>query len=144
MKAMEAIKAVKAKQRATCPRFGPRGSIRYDARTYRLMSLDRVSLNTLEGRVVSVAWCWERARTRCWVIRRGRSGGEGRSGLAIRQFLPACDAAPRSPAGGGAGRRRAGGGSGHPDTPRGLKPHGFSGYASAGMIVSSPHVSAWR
>ncbi|HKW21352.1 MAG TPA: transposase, partial [Ktedonobacterales bacterium] len=28
------------------------GSIRYDARTYRLMSLDRVSLNTLEGRVV--------------------------------------------------------------------------------------------
>jgi putative transposase len=36
----------------TCPQFGPRGSIRYDARTYRLMSLDRVSLNTLQGRVV--------------------------------------------------------------------------------------------
>jgi len=51
-KAVEAIKAVKAKQRETCPTFGPRGSIRYDARTYRLMSLDRVSLNTLEGRVV--------------------------------------------------------------------------------------------
>ncbi len=49
---MEAIKAVKAKKRDTCPTFGPRGSIRYDARTYRLMSLDRVSLNTLEGRVV--------------------------------------------------------------------------------------------
>ncbi len=51
-KAVEAIKAVKAKQRDTCPAFGPRGSIRYDARTYRLMRLDRVSLNTLEGRVV--------------------------------------------------------------------------------------------
>lgn len=51
-KAVEAIKAVKAKHSETCPQFGPRGSVRYDARTYRLMSLDRVSLNTLEGRVV--------------------------------------------------------------------------------------------
>jgi predicted transposase len=51
-KAVEAIKAVKAKKRETCPTFGLSGSIRYDARTYRLMSLDRVSLNTLEGRVV--------------------------------------------------------------------------------------------
>src|SRR5215831_6399094 len=51
-KAVEAIKAVKTTHRETCPRFGPRGSVRYDARTYRLMSLDRVSLNTLEGRVV--------------------------------------------------------------------------------------------
>jgi putative transposase len=51
-KAVEAIKAVKAKKREICPQFGPRGSIRYDARTYRLMSLDRVSLNTLDGRVV--------------------------------------------------------------------------------------------
>jgi IS605 OrfB family transposase len=51
-KVVEAIKAVKAKHRDTCPTFGPRGSIRYDARTYRLMSLDRVSLNTLEGGVV--------------------------------------------------------------------------------------------
>ena len=54
-KAVEAIKAVKAKHREqtnTCPRFGSHGSIRYDARTYRLMSLDRVSLNTLEGRIV--------------------------------------------------------------------------------------------
>jgi putative transposase len=51
-KAVEAIKSVKAKKRETCPAFGPRGSVRYDARTYRLMSLDRVSLNTLEGRVV--------------------------------------------------------------------------------------------
>jgi putative transposase len=51
-KAVEAIKAVQAKHHETCPQFGPRGSVRYDARTYRLMSLDRVSLNTLEGRIV--------------------------------------------------------------------------------------------
>src|SRR5262245_42437911 len=51
-KAIEAIKAVKAKRREACPRFGARGSVRYDARTYRLMSLDRVSLTTSEGRVV--------------------------------------------------------------------------------------------
>src|SRR5215472_7936823 len=31
-KAVEAIKAVKVKHRETCPRFGPRGSVRYDAR----------------------------------------------------------------------------------------------------------------
>jgi hypothetical protein len=36
----------------TRPTFGPRGSIRYDACPYRLMSLDRVSLNTMDGRVV--------------------------------------------------------------------------------------------
>jgi putative transposase len=51
-KAVEAIKAVKTKHRETCPQFGTRGSIRYDARTYRLMSLDRVSLNTMDGRIV--------------------------------------------------------------------------------------------
>ena len=51
-KAVEAIKAVKAKKRDTCPTFGLRGSIHSDARTYRLMNLDRVSLNTLQGRVV--------------------------------------------------------------------------------------------
>jgi hypothetical protein len=51
-KAVEAITATKAKGEMTCPTFGPRGSIRYDARTYRLMALDRVSLNTLSGRVV--------------------------------------------------------------------------------------------
>src|SRR5258708_16294097 len=50
-KAVEAIKALQAKRRETCPQFGPRGSVRYDARTYRLMSLDRGSLNTLDGRV---------------------------------------------------------------------------------------------
>jgi IS605 OrfB family transposase len=51
-KAVEAIKATTAKRRDICPTFGPRGSIRYDARTYRLMRLERVSLNTLNGRIV--------------------------------------------------------------------------------------------
>ena len=51
-KAVEAIKAVKAKHRETCPQFGPRGSVCYDARSYHVMSLDRVSLNTLDGRIV--------------------------------------------------------------------------------------------
>lgn len=45
-------KPVPPPEPATCPQFGPRASIRYDARTYRLMSLDRVSLGTLEGRVI--------------------------------------------------------------------------------------------
>ena len=51
-KAVESLKATRAKKSGTCPQFGPRGSIRYDARTYRLMSLDRVSLNTLQGRAI--------------------------------------------------------------------------------------------
>src|SRR6266852_4602806 len=48
-KAVEAVKAARTQEKETCPQFCPRGSIRYDARTYRLMSLDRVSLNTLHG-----------------------------------------------------------------------------------------------
>lgn len=51
-KAVEALGAARTKGETTCPTFGPRGSIRYDARTYRLLPLDRVSLNTLSGRVV--------------------------------------------------------------------------------------------
>jgi putative transposase len=51
-KALEALKATKTQQSETCPQFGERGSLRYDARTYRLLSLDRVSLNTLQGRIV--------------------------------------------------------------------------------------------
>lgn len=51
-KAMEAIKATRKKGDETCPTFGPTGAMRYDARTYRLLPLDRVSLNTLAGRVV--------------------------------------------------------------------------------------------
>ena len=51
-KAVEAIKAGKQRMKDTCPTFGARGAVRYDARTYRLMSLDHVSLNTLASRVV--------------------------------------------------------------------------------------------
>ena len=51
-KAVESIKATRARKSETRPQFGMRGSIRYDARTYRLMSLDRVSLNTVQGRVI--------------------------------------------------------------------------------------------
>jgi hypothetical protein len=44
MKAVEAIPAVTAKRREdpqTCPQFGPCGSVRYDARSYTLMSTFR-------------------------------------------------------------------------------------------------------
>lgn len=51
-KAAEAVRAARAHGSETCPIFKPESSIRYDARTYRLLSLDRVSLNTLTGRVV--------------------------------------------------------------------------------------------
>jgi putative transposase len=37
-KAVEAIKAVRAKRRDACPRFGACGSVRYDARSYTLMA----------------------------------------------------------------------------------------------------------
>ena len=50
-KAVEAIKATKAKQSETCPQFGPRSSIRYDARSFSLKSLDRVSLLSVAGRI---------------------------------------------------------------------------------------------
>ena len=58
-KAVENVKAARTqeKQRSpdqkqvTCPQFGARGSLRYDARSFRLLSLDRVSLLTVEGRI---------------------------------------------------------------------------------------------
>ena len=51
-KAAEAVRAARANGSATCPAFAAESAIRYDARTYRLMSLDRVSLHTLTGRVI--------------------------------------------------------------------------------------------
>jgi putative transposase len=51
-KAAEAVRAAHSNGHLTCPTFDADGSIRYDARTYRLLSLDRVSLNTLSGRVI--------------------------------------------------------------------------------------------
>jgi hypothetical protein len=44
MKAVEAIKAVKAKRGETCPHFGTHGSVRYDTRSYTHMGHERVSL----------------------------------------------------------------------------------------------------
>ena len=51
-KAAEAVRRARQDKKADCPTFRDDSSIRYDARTYRLMSLDRVSLNTLTGRVI--------------------------------------------------------------------------------------------
>jgi putative transposase len=62
-KAAEAVRAVRAaperRDRATdqiipktCPTFRDDGSVRYDANSYKLKSLDRVSLNTLTGRLI--------------------------------------------------------------------------------------------
>jgi transposase len=51
-KAAEAVRRARQDKRADPPIFRDHSSIRYDARTYRLLSLDRVSLNTLTGRVI--------------------------------------------------------------------------------------------
>ncbi len=50
-KAVEAVKSVQSKKRETCPVFGPRGSMRYDARSFSFKPLDHVSLLTLQGRI---------------------------------------------------------------------------------------------
>ena len=50
-KAMEAIKAARKKGGDTCPAWRADAAVRYDARTYRILPLDGVSLNTVEGRV---------------------------------------------------------------------------------------------
>jgi len=108
MKAVEAIKAVKAKghaaEIATCPRFGPRGSVRYDARSYTLMGHERVSLNTLVGRITCRLMLGERQlgllRDAAWAIggadlvwqwgRHGHGGG-GTYYLHITQSQEAPD-----------------------------------------------------
>jgi IS605 OrfB family transposase len=51
-KAVEALKALKAKGRKECPEFRPRGAITYDERILGFKGLDRVSLWTLAGRMV--------------------------------------------------------------------------------------------
>lgn len=51
-KAAEAVRASRQHANATCPAFRAHSSLRYDARTYRLMDREQVSLNTLHGRVV--------------------------------------------------------------------------------------------
>jgi putative transposase len=59
-KAVEAVKAARTQEKnrdpedspVTCPEWGSRGAVRYDIRTFRLLALDRVSLNTIAGRVI--------------------------------------------------------------------------------------------
>jgi putative transposase len=51
-KAAEVVRAARQHHNATCLTFTADSSIRYDARTYRLMTRDQVSLNTISGRVV--------------------------------------------------------------------------------------------
>jgi putative transposase len=105
MKAVEAIKAVKAKKRETCPAFGPRGSVRYDARSYTLMGRGRVSLNTLDGRVACRLALGERQlvmlRDPAWEI--GGADLVWRRGvyyLHVTQSREAPDPSPAPPAGG--------------------------------------------
>jgi IS605 OrfB family transposase len=47
------VRASRQHKDTACPTFRPDSSIRYDARTYRLMERDQVSLNTLHGRAVA-------------------------------------------------------------------------------------------
>jgi len=51
-KAAEAVRTARTNGYETCPTFRPDSSVRLDVHTYRLMSLDRVSLYTLSGRVI--------------------------------------------------------------------------------------------
>lgn len=51
-KAAEAVRAARANGHDTCPTFAPDSSIRLDVHTYRLLSLDRVSIYTMYGRVI--------------------------------------------------------------------------------------------
>jgi IS605 OrfB family transposase len=58
-KAVEAVKVTRTQEKqrqpdqkpVTCPQFWARGSMRYDARSFSLKALDRVSLLTLQGRI---------------------------------------------------------------------------------------------
>jgi IS605 OrfB family transposase len=58
-KAVEAVKGTRTQEKqrkldqkpVTSPQFGARGSMRYDARSFSLKALDRVSLLTLQGRI---------------------------------------------------------------------------------------------
>lgn len=51
-KAVEAFATLKAKGRKECPEFRPRGAVTYDERILSFKGLDRVSLWTLQGRMV--------------------------------------------------------------------------------------------
>jgi IS605 OrfB family transposase len=51
-KAVEALKALKAKGETICPAFQPHGAITYDERILSFKGLDKVSLRTLRGRMI--------------------------------------------------------------------------------------------
>lgn len=59
-KAVENVKAARTQEQQrspdqnpiACPEFGSRGSVRYDARSFSLKSLDRISLLTVTGRII--------------------------------------------------------------------------------------------
>jgi IS605 OrfB family transposase len=51
-KAVEAFAALRAKGRDECPEFRPRGAVTYDERILSFKGLDKVSLWTLEGRMI--------------------------------------------------------------------------------------------
>src|SRR5205085_7164116 len=74
-KAMEACRAERKKDGATCPVFDAQSSVRYDARTYRFVALDGISLHTLHGRVT----CRMRpaARQRAMPLEDGWDSGAG-------------------------------------------------------------------
>jgi IS605 OrfB family transposase len=52
-KAVEALKALKARGESACPEFKPHGAVTYDERILSFKGLDQVSLWTLRGRQVS-------------------------------------------------------------------------------------------
>ncbi len=64
VKAMEAIASVKKKKDASCPQFGPCGSVRMDNHhSYTFKPLDQVSILTAQGRVLCKMVMGERQRT---------------------------------------------------------------------------------
>jgi len=84
-KAAEAVRAVRAAPDRvdretkllipkTCPIFRDARSIRYDARSFKLKSMDRVSLSTMHGRVVAQFVLGDRQRS-CLYDRSWKIGG---------------------------------------------------------------------
>jgi putative transposase len=98
---MNAVKAIKAKGRATttCPRFGPWGSVRYDARSYTVMGHERVSPNTLAGRVTCHLVLGERQLgllgDPAWEL--GGADLVWRRGVYYLHVTQSCEAPDRSP-----------------------------------------------
>ncbi len=71
-----------------CPTFWPGGSIRYDARTYRLMERDQVSLNTLHG------YCHGNFRSTHVRSKRGKEGRDESTFVVLCCRLNPSDVVP--------------------------------------------------